>query len=74
MSLKVTFAVLKLYNTHNLWIHFNYDVFTRKLESEHGLWFKLYYVKRRSSQGHGQSRTLQKWYCYVGNSDSLEMM
>jgi len=37
-------------------------VFRHKLESKHGLWFKLYCRKWRSSQGHRQSRRLQMWY------------
>jgi len=41
--------------------HFKHDVFRHKLESTYGLWFKLYWRKWKTFQGHRQSRrpTLQ---------------
>jgi len=38
----------------------NYDMFTHKLQSAHGLQFKLC-CRKWSSQGHRQSPSLQKW-------------
>jgi len=40
---------------------FNYNMFTYKLQSTHGLWFKRRCQKWPSSQGHRQLRSLQKW-------------
>jgi len=42
---------------------------THKLESTHSLWFKHYCQRWRTSQGHRQSCTLEKWQ-YLGNGAS----
>jgi len=55
-GLRVTFAVLDLchtgtHNSGNI-LCSNYSVFAHKLESAHGLWFKLYCQRSRTSQSH----------------------
>jgi len=43
----------------------HYSVFTHKLECVRRLWFKICCQRWRTSQGHRQSRTLEKWW-YLG--------
>jgi len=71
VRLKVTFSVWNLYNTYNLGnvACFNYSVFTYRLESAHGLWFKLYCQRWRTSRSQaviytGKVVMSQKW-CYI---------
>jgi len=63
VKMKVTFAVLNHCNTHNSEniACFNYSMFTRKLESARGLWLKFYCQRCKTSKGHRQSRTLEKY-------------
>jgi len=50
------------YNAHNSRnIMCKTTMCLHKLESTCGLWFKLYYHTWRTSQGHRQSLTLEKW-------------
>jgi len=60
------FGCLKLLSYPQFTTRFNCDVFKHKSESAHDLWFKLYCQTWIISQGHRQSRTLQKWY-YLRN-------
>jgi len=60
VMLKRSLSVSNHCSTHNSGniVYLNYSVFTQKLESTRGLWFKHYCQRWRTSQGHRQLHTL----------------